>query len=120
MATIEGQSTHVGQIVKKVSSTTSGGDLAVTGPVFELFHKKELTVAIRNVSGKDIKSIKLMRIFSDGVASEESSSAPQVAAGSGVTFAVSYNVPKFRIDYTVHQGGSDGDNVTLIEVEGGY
>ncbi len=58
-----------------------------------------------------------MRIFSDGVASEESSSTPAVSAGNGVTFAVSYNVPKFRIDYTV---ASSSAGVVLIEVEGGY
>ena len=125
MATvIEGQSSSVGQIVKKVTGTIEDpvADLAVTGPVFELFHKREVTVAIRNVSGQDIKSVKLMRIFSDGTASEESSSAGPFSAGNGLTFAVSYNIPKFRIDYTVDDGGASvGDtNVSLIEVEGGY
>ena len=120
MATIEGQSTHVGQIVKKVTQAPDSGTIVnVQGPVFELFHKKELTVAIRNVSGPNISAIKLMRIFSDGVASEEASSTPAVSAGGGVTFAVSYNVPKFRIDYTVAQASSP-NSVVLIEVEGGY
>jgi|TARA_R100001086_G_scaffold210348_1_gene126236 hypothetical protein len=114
MATvIEGQSSSVGQIVKKVTSDST----SVTGPEFELFHKKEVTVAIRNVSGPNISAIKLMRIFSDGVASQESISSDAVAAGNGVTFAVSYNIPKFRIDYTV---ASSSAGVVLIEVEGGY
>ena len=116
--TIEGQSSSVGQIVKKVSNdSASPASTSVTGPVFELFHKKEVTVAIRNVSGPDISAIKLMRIFSDGVASEESSSTPAVSADNGVTFAVSYNVPKFCIDYTTDD---TTDSEVLIEVEGGY
>ena len=120
MATITGLSTHVGQIVKQIDTTVGGSDVNVTGPVFELFHKKEVTVAILNVSGKSIKDIKLMRIFSNGDASQESISADSVTAGNGVTFAVSYNIPKFRIDYTVERSGSSGNNSTLVEVEGGY
>ena len=43
MATvIEGQSSSVGQIVKKVTSDST----SVTGPEFELFHKKEVTAKI--------------------------------------------------------------------------
>lgn len=121
--TIEGQSIYVGQIVKKVTGTieSAGVDFNVTGPVFEMNHKDKVTVAIRNVSGENIKSVKLMRIFSDGTASEEASSAGPFAVGDGPTFAITYNVPKFRIDYTVDGSTANpGDsNVSLIEVEGG-
>ena len=120
MATVTGLSTHVGQIVKQIDTTVGGSDVNVTGPVFELFHKKEVTVAILNVSGKSIKEIKLMRIFSNGDASQESISSDAVTAGNGVTFAVSYNIPKFRIDYVVDQTTSGTNSVVLVEVEGGY
>jgi hypothetical protein len=113
MATvIEGQSIYVGQIVKKVTSDST----SVTGPTFEMNHKDKVTVAIRNVSGPDISAVKLMRIFSDGTASEESSSAGPFSAGNGPTFAVTYNIPKFRVDYTV---ASSSAGVVLVEVEGG-
>jgi hypothetical protein len=79
-------------------------------------HKDKVTVAIRNVSGPDISAVKLMRIFSDGTASEESSSAGPFSAGDGPTFAVTYNIPKFRVDYTV---ASSSAGVVLVEVEGG-
>lgn len=120
--TIEGQSIYVGQIVKKV--TVPNADIPATGlnkiigPVFEMNHKDKVTVAIRVVSGPDISNVQLMRIFSDGVASEESISAGGFAADDGPTFAVTYNVPKFRIDYEI--ASSTGvDSVVLIEVEGG-
>jgi hypothetical protein len=115
MATvIEGQSIYVGQIVKKVTSDST----SVTGPTFEMNHKDKdkVTVAIRNVSGPDISAVKIMRIFSDGTASEESSSAGPFSAGNGPTFAVTYNIPKFRVDYTV---ASSSAGVVLVEVEGG-
>jgi hypothetical protein len=81
-------------------------------------HKDKVTVAVRVVSGPDISNVQLMRIFSDGVASEESISAGGFAADDGPTFAVTYNVPKFRIDYEI--ASSTGvDSVVLIEVEGG-
>ena len=113
MATvIEGQSIYVGQIVKKVTSDST----SVTGPTFEMSHKDKVTVAIRNVSGPDISAVKLMRIFSDGTASEESASAGPFSAGDGPTFAVTYNIPKFRVDYTV---ASSSTGVVLVEVEGG-
>jgi len=123
MATvIEGQSIYVGQIVKKV--TVPNADIPATGlnkiigPVFEMNHKDKVTVAIRVVSGPDISNVQLMRVFSDGVASEESISAGGFAADDGPTFAVTYNVPKFRIDYEI--ASSTGvDSVVLIEVEGG-
>ena len=123
MATITGLTQHVGQIVKQVEATYSGssGTHDVTGPVFELFHKKEVTVAILNVSGQSIKDIQLMRVFSNGTASQESISSDAVTAGNGVTFAVSYNVPKFRIDYKIDKTTSGSSPSTvLIEVEGGY
>jgi len=120
--TIEGQSIYVGQIVKKV--TVPDGDIPATGankiigPVFEMNHKDKVTVAVRVVSGPDIRNVQLMRVFSDGVASEESISAGGFAADDGPTFAVTYNVPKFRIDYEI--AASTGvDSVVLIEVEGG-
>jgi hypothetical protein len=120
--TIEGQSIYVGQIVKKV--TVPNADIPATGlnkiigPVFEMNHKDKVTVAIRVVSGPDISNVQLMRVFSDGVASEESISAGGFAADDGPTFAVTYNVPKFRIDYEI--ASSTGvDSVVLIEVEGG-
>ena len=113
MATIEGQSIYVGQIVKKVTSTTNVG---ADGPIFELNHKDKVTVAVRNVSGPDIKDVKLMRVFSDGVASEESSSAGNFATGDGPTFAVTYNIPKFQVQYNLDSAGT---SVVLIEVEGG-
>jgi len=120
--TIEGQSIYVGQIVKKV--TVPNADIPATGlnkiigPVFEMNHKDKVTVAVRVVSGPDISNVQLMRIFSDGVASEESISAGGFAADDGPTFAVTYNVPKFRIDYEI--ASSTGvDSVVLIEVEGG-
>jgi len=123
MATvIEGQSIYVGQIVKKV--TVPDGDIPATGankiigPVFEMNHKDKVTVAVRVVSGPDIRNVQLMRVFSDGVASEESISAGGFAADDGPTFAVTYNVPKLRIDYEI--AASTGvDSVVLIEVEGG-
>ena len=115
MATITGKPTHVGQIVKEVTHSAAG---AVTGPVFEMFHKKELTVSVFLKSSSGISSIKLMRLMHDGTsASQEAVSTPQVTAGNGVTFAVSYNVPKFRIDYT---SDSSDAAVVFIEVEGGY
>jgi hypothetical protein len=83
MATIEGQSIYVGQIVKKVTSTTNVG---ADGPIFELNHKDKVTVAVRNVSGPNI------------------------------TFAVTYNIPKFQVQYNLD---SPGTSVVLIEVEGG-
>jgi len=120
--TIEGQSIYVGQIVKKV--TVPDGDIPATGankiigPVFEMNHKDKVTVAVRVVSGPDIRNVQLMRVFSDGVASEESISAGGFAADDGPTFAVTYNVPKLRIDYEI--AASTGvDSVVLIEVEGG-
>ena len=113
MATIEGQSIYVGQIVKKVTSTTNVG---ADGPIFELNHKDKVTVAVRNVSGPDISDVKLMRVFSDGVASEESSSAGGFSAGDGPTFAVTYNIPKFQVQYDLDSAGT---SVVLIEVEGG-
>jgi len=113
MATIEGQSIYVGQIVKKVTSTTNVG---ADGPIFELNHKDKVTVAVRNVSGPDISDVKLMRVFSDGVASEESSSAGSFSAGDGPTFAVTYNIPKFQVQYDLDSAGT---SVVLIEVEGG-
>ena len=123
MATvIEGQSIYVGQIVKKV--TVPNADIPATGlnkiigPVFEMNHKDKVTVAVRVVSGPDISNVQLMRVFSDGVASQESISAGGFAADDGPTFAVTYNVPKFRIDYEI--ASSTGvDSVVLIEVEGG-
>ena len=120
--TIEGQSIYVGQIVKKV--TVPNADIPATGlnkiigPVFEMNHKDKVTVAVRVVSGPDISNVQLMRVFSDGVASQESLSAGGFAANDGPTFAVTYNVPKFRIDYEI--ASSTGvDSVVLIEVEGG-
>ena len=120
--TIEGQSLYVGQIVKKV--TVPNADIPATGlnkiigPVFEMNHKDKVTVAVRVVSGPDISNVQLMRVFSDGVASQESLSAGGFAADDGPTFAVTYNVPKFRIDYEI--ASSTGvDSVVLIEVEGG-
>ena len=120
--TIEGQSIYVGQIVKKV--TVPNADIPATGlnkiigPVFEMNHKDKVTVAIRVVSGPDISNVQLMRVFSDGVASQESLSAGGFAVDDGPTFAVTYNVPKFRIDYEI--ASSTGvDSVVLIEVEGG-
>lgn len=120
--TIEGQSIYVGQIVKKV--TVPNADIPATGlnkiigPVFEMNHKDKVTVAVRVVSGPDISNVQLMRVFSDGVASQESLSAGGFAANDGPTFAVTYNVPKFRIDYEI--AASTGvDSVVLIEVEGG-
>ena len=85
--TIEGQSIYVGQIVKKV--TVPDADIPATGldkiigPVFEMNHKDKVTVAVRVVSGPDISNVQLMRIFSDGVASEESISAGGFAADDG-------------------------------------
>jgi len=120
--TTEGQSIYVGQIVKKV--TVPNADIPATGlnkiigPVFEMNHKDKVTVAVRVVSGPDISNVQLMRVFSDGVASQESLSAGGFAADDGPTFAVTYNVPKFRIDYEI--ASSTGvDSVVLIEVEGG-
>ena len=113
--TVTGKSTHVGQIVKVLDSES--GDTSITGPEFELFHKKELTVAVFNKGSAAISNIKLMRILHDGTASQESISSSSVTTGNGVTFAVSYNIPKFRIDYT-KAGGSTGQVFT--EVEGGY
>jgi hypothetical protein len=113
MATIEGQSIYVGQIVKKVTSTTNVG---ADGPIFELNHKDKVTVAVRNVSGPNISGVKLMRIFSDGVASEEVSSAGVFSTGDGPTFAVTYNIPKFQVQYDLDSAGT---SVVLIEVEGG-
>ncbi len=113
MATIEGQSIYVGQIVKKVTSTTNVG---ADGPIFELNHKDKVTVAVRSVSGPDISDVRLMRVFSDGVASEESSSAGPFSAGNGPTFAVTYNIPKFQVQYDLDSAGT---SVVLIEVEGG-
>jgi len=120
--TIEGQSIYVGQIVKKV--TVPNADIPATGlnkiigPVFEMNHKDKVTVAVRVVSGPDISNVQLMRVFSDGVASQESLSAGGFAVDDGPTFAVTYNVPKFRIDYEI--ASSTGvDSVVLIEVEGG-
>jgi hypothetical protein len=113
MATIEGQSIYVGQIVKKVTSTTNVG---ADGPIFELNHKDKVTVAVRNVSGPNISGVKLMRVFSDGVASEESAASGSFAAGDGPTFAVTYNIPKFQVQYNLD---SPGTSVVLIEVEGG-
>jgi len=113
MATIEGQSIYVGQIVKKVTSTTNVG---ADGPIFELNHKDKVTVAVRNVSGPNISGVKLMRIFSDGVASEESAASGSFAANDGPTFAVTYNIPKFQVQYNLD---SPGTSVVLIEVEGG-
>jgi hypothetical protein len=113
MATIEGQSIYVGQIVKKVTSTTNVG---ADGPIFELNHKDKVTVAVRNVSGPNISGVKLMRVFSDGVASEESAASGSFAANDGPTFAVTYNIPKFQVQYDLD---SPGTSVVLIEVEGG-
>jgi hypothetical protein len=113
MATIEGQSIYVGQIVKKVTSTTNVG---ADGPIFELNHKDKVTVAVRNVSGPNISGVKLMRVFSDGVASEESAASGSFAANDGPTFAVTYNIPKFQVQYNLD---SPGTSVVLIEVEGG-
>ena len=113
MATIEGQSIYVGQIVKKVTSTTNVG---ADGPIFELNHKDKVTVAVRNVSGPNISGVKLMRVFSDGVASEESAASGSFAAGDGPTFAVTYNIPKFQVQYNLVSAGT---SVVLIEVEGG-
>jgi hypothetical protein len=118
--TIEGQSIYVGQIVKKVTNDNSvPSSTTVTGPVFEMNHKDKVTVAVRNVSGPNISNVKLMRVFSDGVASEESSSAGPFASSptsDGPTFAVTYNIPKFRVDYTT---ADLTESVVLIEVEGG-
>ena len=118
MATvIEGQSIYVGQIVKKVTNDNSlPSSTSVTGPVFEMNHKDKVTVAVRNVSGPNISGVKLMRVFSDGVASEESAASGSFAAGDGPTFAVTYNIPKFRVDYTT---ADLTESVVLIEVEGG-
>ena len=116
MATIEGQSIYVGQIVKKVTSTTNVG---ADGPIFELNHKDKVTVAVRNVSGPNISDVRLMRVFSDGVASEEVSSAGPFASSptsDGPTFAVTYNIPKFQVQYDLDSAGT---SVVLIEVEGG-
>ena len=113
--TVTGKSTHVGQIVKVLDSES--GDTSITGPEFELFHKKELTVAVLNKGSAQISDVKLMRIFHDGTASQEGISAGPFTTGNGPTFAVSYNVPKFRIDYT-KASGSTGQ--VFIEVEGGY
>jgi hypothetical protein len=113
MATIEGQSIYVGQIVKKVTSTTNVG---ADGPIFELNHKDKVTVAVRNVSGPNISGVKLMRVFSDGVASEESAASGSFAANDGPTFAVTYNIPKFQVQYNLD---SPGTSVVLVEVEGG-
>jgi len=123
MATIEGKSTHVGQIVKQVTETPDpGATVTVQGPVFEMYHKKELTVALRNVSGPNIQDAKIMRIFSDGEASQEGISAGPFASATndGPTFAISYNIPKFRVDYTVVAAAATPKSVVLIEVEGGY
>mgnify|MGYP003150715046 FL=1 len=131
-ATIEGQSTHVGQIVKKVTvpkadiPSSSSGNNKIIGPVFEMYHKKEVTVAVRNVSGPNITNVQIMRIFSDGVASQEGADGLQAgpfaaATNDGPTFAISYNIPKFRIDYEVPAATNPTtDSVVLIEVEGGY
>lgn len=123
MATIEGKSTHVGQIVKQVTETPNPSAVVnVQGPVFEMYHKKELTVALRNVSGPNIQDVKIMRIFSDGEASQEGiSNGPFASAtNDGPTFAISYNIPKFRVDYTVVAAAASPVSVVLIEVEGGY
>jgi hypothetical protein len=122
--TIEGQSIYVGQIVKKVTvpnadiPATASGTGKIIGPVFEMNHKDKVTVAVRVVSGPDISNVQLMRVFSDGVASQESISAGGFAADDGPTFAVTYNVPKFRIDYEI-PASTGADSVVLIEVEGG-
>ena len=87
--------------------------------MWNIAHTQCATLAAANnaMPPPNISAIKLMRIFSDGVASQESISSDAVAAGDGVTFAVSYNIPKFRIDYTV---ASSSAGVVLIEIEGGY
>lgn len=117
--TVTGKSTHVGQIVKVLDSES--GDTAINeaagAPAFEFFHKKELTVAVFNKGSAQIQDVKLMRILHDGTQTQESISAGPFTTGNGVTFAVSYNVPKFRIEYT-KASGSTGQ--VYIEVEGGY
>ena len=122
--TVTGKSTHVGQIVKVLDSES--GDTSITGPEFELFHKKELTVAVFNKGSAAISDIKLMRILHDGTASQESISSSSVTTGNGVTFAVSYNIPSRRrllmtqtiIHVPASEGGGSFDP-TDIEITDG-
>ena len=113
MATITG-SISTGQIAKKV---VSGGSETVTVG-FESQRQKQLTVVVYNatVSGSaaDISNLIIERVLQDGTTVSTESSHGTLAKGAGVTFAFSYNVPKFNVKYD-----SGGERTVFIEVNNG-
>jgi len=109
MATVTG-SISTGQIAKKV---VSAAETVTVG--FESQRQKQLTVVVYNASGSgDITGLVIERVLQDGTTVSTESSHGDLAAGAGVTFAFSYNVPKFNVKYV-----SPAARTVFIEVDNG-